>query len=99
MPIDVQLQGTLPPYEVGTIWKEFNWTPTKDQNQERKPLFKHIPDYQIFRAHILKAVELNKFMKQLKSKVIHDYNLAISVKELRAEYPTSPAIKTFTTMS
>ena len=32
-------------------------------------------------------------MKQLKSKVIHDYNLPISVKELRAEYPTSPAFK------
>ena len=93
MPVNVQLQGTLPPYDVDRIWGETDWTPPKDVDQERKPLFKHIPDYQIFRAHIPKAAELKKFMKQLKSKVIHDYNLPISVKELRAEYPTSPAFK------
>ena len=93
MPVDVQLQGTLPPYDVDKIWEEFDWTPPKDKEQERKPLFKHIPDYQIFRAHIPQAAELKKFMKHLKAKVIHDYNLPISVKELRAEYPTSPAFK------
>ena len=93
MPVDVQLQDTLPPYDVDKIWEEFDWTPPKDQDQERKPLFKHIPDYQIFRAHIPKAAELKKFMKQLKSKVIYDYHLPISIKELRAEYPTSPAFK------
>ena len=93
MPVNVQLQGTLPPYDVDKIWEENDWTPPKDVDKERKPLFKHIPDYQIFRAHIPKAAELKKFMKQLKSKVIHDYNLPISVKELRAEYPTSPAFK------
>ena len=59
MPVDVQLQGTLPPYDVDNIWEEFDWTPPKGQDQERKPLFKHIPDYQIFRAHIPKAAELN----------------------------------------
>ena len=93
MPVNVQLQGTLPPYDVDKIWEEKDWTPPTDVDKERKPLFKHIPDYQIFRAHIPKAAELKKFMKQLKSKVIHDYNLPISVKELRAEYPTSPAFK------
>ena len=93
VPVEVQLQGTLPPYDVDKIWEEFDWTPPKNQDQERKPLFKYIPDYQIFRAHIPKAAELKKFMKQLKSKVIHDYNLLISVKELSAEYPTSPAFK------
>ena len=93
VPVDVQLQGTLPPYDVNKVWEEFDWTPPKNQVQEKKPLFKYIPDYQIFRAHIPKAAELKKFMKQLKSKVIHDYNLPISVKELRAEYPTSPAFK------
>ena len=89
----IKLQGTLPPYDVDKIWEEFDWTPPKNQDQEKKPLFKYIPDYQIFRAHIPKAAELKKFMKQLKSKVIHDYNLPISVKELRAEYSTSPAFK------
>ena len=93
VPVDVQLQGTLAPYDVNKVWEEFDWTPPKNLDQEKKPLFKYIPDYQIFRAHIPKAAELKKFMKQLKSKVIHDYNLPISVKELRAEYPTSPAFK------
>ena len=51
MPVDVQLHGSLPPYDVDKIWEEFDWTPPKSQDQERKPLFKHIPDYQIFRAH------------------------------------------------
>ena len=95
MPVEVQLQGSLPPYDVDKIWEEFDWTPPKNQDQETKPLFKYIPDYQIFRAHIPKAAELKKFMKQLKSKVIHDFNLPISVKELRA---TSLHSKTFTTM-
>ena len=94
VPVDVQLQGTLPPFDVDKLWSEYDWEqPDKIESQQRKPLFKHIPDYQIFRAHIPKAAELRKFMKHLKSKVIHDYHLPMSVKELRAEYPTSPAFK------
>ena len=94
IPVDVQLQGTLPPFDVDKLWSEYDWEqPDKIGSQQRKPLFKHIPDYQIFRAHIPKAAELRKFMKHLKSKVIHDYHLPMSVKELRAEYPTSPAFK------
>ena len=62
VPVEVQLQGTLPPYDVDKIWEEFDWTPPKNQDQEKKPLFKYIPGYQIFRAHIPKAAELKKFM-------------------------------------
>ena len=92
--VDVQPQGTLPPFDIDKLWKEYDWEqPSESESQQRKPLFKHIPDYQIFRAHIPKAAELRKFMKHLKSKVIHDYHLPMSVKELRAEYPTSPAFK------
>ena len=94
VPVNVQIQGTLPPYDVDKLWTEYDWKqPRETDDQTRKPLFKHIPDYQIFRAHIPKAAELRKFMKHLKSKVIHDYHLPMSVKELRAEYPTSPAFK------
>ena len=94
VPVDVTLQGTLPPYDVDKLWNEYDWRqPEQSEVKERRPLFKHIPEYQIFRAHIPKAAELRKFMKHLKSKVIHDYHLPMSVKELRAEYPTSPAFK------
>ena len=30
MPVDVQVQGTLPPYDVDRIWEEFDLTPPKD---------------------------------------------------------------------
>ena len=94
VPVDIQLQGTLPPYDVDKLWNEHDWKqPEESDTPTMKPLFKYIPEYKIFRAHIPKATELKKFMKHLKSKVIHDYHLPMSVKELRAEYPTSPAFK------
>ena len=66
VPVDVQLQGTLPPYDVNKVWEEFDWTPPKNQDQEKKPLFKYIPDYQIFRAHIPKAAEHQEIYKTIK---------------------------------
>ena len=41
----------------------------------------------MFRRHIPKQVELDKFIDALKEKVIHDYNIPIHVK---AEYKRSP---------
>ena len=35
-------------------------------------------------------MELDKFIDALKEKVIHDYNIPISIKALRAEYKRSP---------
>ena len=53
----------------------------------------HISDRDIFRKHIPKQVELDKFIKSLKEKVIHEYNIPITVKELRAKYNNSPYFK------
>ena len=44
----------------------------------------------MFRKHIPKQVELDRFIDALKEKVIHDYNIPIHVKALRAEYKRSP---------
>ena len=44
-----------------------------------------IPEETVFRIHIPKQVELDKFIDALKEKVIHDYNIPISVKALRAD--------------
>ena len=63
--IDKQVKVTLPPYDVDKIWEEFDWSPEKGQEQERKPLLKHIPDYQIFRAHILKGAFSGIFLQLL----------------------------------
>ena len=69
VPVDVQLQGTLPPYDIDKLWNEYNWEqPEESVLSQRKPLFKHIPDYQIFRAHIPKAAELKKIYETLKIK-------------------------------
>ena len=53
----------------------------------------HISDRDIFRKHIPKQAELDKFIKSMKEKVIHEYNIPITVKKLRAEYNNSPYLK------
>ena len=47
----------------------------------------------MFRKHIPKQVELDRFIDALKEKVIHDYKIPIHVKALRAEYKRSPYFK------
>ena len=64
--------------------------PSIEELREKRKLFKKIPEDTIFRRHIPKQVELDKFIDALKEKVIHNYNIPISVKALRAEYKRSP---------
>ena len=40
----------------------------------------HISDRDIFRKHIPKQAELDKFIKSLKEKVIHEYNILLHLK-------------------
>ena len=44
----------------------------------------HISDRDIFRKHIPKHAELDKFIKSMKEKVIHEYNIPITLKELKS---------------
>ena len=53
-------------------------------------MFKFINNENIFRKHIPKQHELNKFLNKLKRKVIHDFHVPLSAKELKAEYKNSP---------
>ena len=62
----------------------------KEPKEQKRKLFKKIPEDTIFRRHFPKQVELDKFIDALKDKVKHDYNIPISVKALRAEYKRSP---------
>ena len=50
-------------------------------------------DEMIFRKHLSRQLEINKFLQSLKRKVIHDYDISISIKELNAEYEKSPFFK------
>ena len=56
----------------------------KDFKEKKRKLFHKIPENTILRKHIPKQVELDKFTDALKEKVIHDYNIPISVKAFRA---------------
>ena len=62
----------------------------EELKEKKRKFFKKIPKDTIFRRHIPKQVELDTFIDALKEKVIHDYNIPISVKALRAEYKRSP---------
>ncbi len=58
--------------------------------REPGKLFDKINDSDILRKHIPKQLELDKFLHKLKHRVLHDYEIPFSVKELAAEYPKSP---------
>ena len=89
-PIEIELRGRLPSYDVDKAIQKYPFSmdiPSIEELKEKKrKLFKKIPEDTIFRRHIPKQVELDKFIDALKEKVIHDYNIPVSVKALRAEY-------------
>ena len=43
----------------------------------------------MFRKHLPRQLEINKFLESHKRKVIHDYDIPISVKEMSAQYEKS----------
>ena len=93
-PIEIELRGRLPSYDVDKAIEKYPFTmdiPSIEELKEKKrKLFRKIPEDTVFRKHIPKQVELDKFIDALKEKVIHDYNIPIHVKALRAEYKRSP---------
>ena len=93
-PIEIELRGRLPSYDVDKVIEKYPFTmdiPSIEELKENKrKLFHKIPEDTVFRKHIPKQVELDNFIDALKEKVIHDYNILISVKALRAEYKRSP---------
>ena len=93
-PIEIELRGRLPSYDVDKAIEKYPFTmdiPSLEELKEKKrKLLYKIPEHTVFRRHIPKQVELDKFIDALKEKVIHDYNIPINVKALRAEYKRSP---------
>ena len=96
MPIDVTFRGELPVFDKGKEINDHlpNMTINDDlKDTKKRPLLDHIIDHNVLRAHIPKQVEIDKFLDVLKKKVIHDYTLPLSAKQLRAEYKNSPFFK------
>ena len=79
-PLDIRLLGTLPGYDEddkddknqpdGSIRQ-----PDKTMYRKSKKLFDEIQDEMIFRKHLPRQLEINKFLESLKKKVIHDYDI------------------------
>ena len=93
-PIEIELRSRLPSYDVDKAIKKYPFSmdipSIEELNRKKRKLFNKIPEDTIFRRHIPKQVKLDKFIDALKEKVIHDCNIPISVKALRAEYKRSP---------
>ena len=91
IPLNVKLVGKLPSFEIELDEKEKWMINEVDRNRVRRQLLNKIKiDVDMVRRLLPKQVNLNKFIENLEHKVIHDYRIPLSVKELRAEYFNSP---------
>ena len=91
IPLNVKLTGKLLSFELELDDQDKWMINIVDRNRIRRQLLNKIKiDVNMVRRLLPKQVDLNKFLKNLEYKVIHDYKIPLSVKELRAEYQSSP---------
>ena len=91
LPLNVKLVGKLPSFEIELDDKEKWMINEVDGNRVRRQLLNKIKiDANMVRRLLPKQVNLNRFLENLEHKVIHDYKIPLSVKELNAEYFNSP---------
>ena len=91
LPLEVKLVGKLPSFEIELDDQEKWMINEADKNRLRKQLLNNIKiDVDMIRRMLPKQVNLKKFLENLEHKVIHDYKIPLSVKELKAEYFNSP---------
>ena len=57
--------------------------------REFRNLFDEMQDEIIFRKHLPRQLAMNIYLESLKRKMIHDYEISISIKELSAKYEKS----------
>ena len=80
--LDIRLLGTLPGYDDDDKDDKNQpevsiRQPDKTMYRKSKKLFDEIQDEMIFRKHLPRQLEINKFLESLKRKVIHDYVMPI----------------------
>ena len=93
-PLDIRLLGTLPGYDDDdkdnkNCQRYHIRQPDKIMYRKSRKLFDEIQDEMIFRKHLPRQLEINKFLESLKRKVIHDYDIPVLIKELSTEYEKS----------
>ena len=92
------LKGQLPPFDMEKSFEAIHTTAEQLPDLERlfredKPLFQPGTEISLFMKHIPKQQELDKFVNYLEQRVIHDCNVPLTVKELKAEYHVDPYFK------
>ena len=94
--LDIQLLGTLSGYDNDIDDKNQPEAsirqPDKIMCRKSMKLFDEIQDEMIFRKHLPRQLEINMFLESLKRKVIHEYDIPISIKELSAKYEKKPIL-------
>ncbi len=88
--LDIRLVRNLQNPELETKVETTIRPPDPYSYREKECMSNHINDEDIIRKHIPKQIELDKWIEKIKRKVIHDYDVPITVKEMAAEYSTSP---------
>ena len=80
-PHDIRLLGTLPGYDNDIDDEKQPEVSIRQSDntiyRKSKKLFDEIQDEMIFRKHLSRQLEINKFLEFLKRKVIHDYDIPI----------------------
>ena len=90
IPTDVRVVGKLPAYDIEIDEDKDRWMISEeDKNRIDRQLITSF-DPEIVSKFLPKQIDLDRFIENLKDKVIHDYKIPIGIKELRAEYYSSP---------
>ena len=92
-PIDVRFQGYLPQFNNNSKPSIEIRPPDKQMYNDKQKLLENIKDENIFRKHLPKQAELDKYMEKLKKKIINNYELPLTTKELIPEQKRSPFFK------
>ena len=93
-PIDVRFQGYLPQFNNNSKPYTEIRPPDKQMYNGKQKLLENIKDENIFQKHLPKQAELDKYMEKLKKKIINNYELPLTTKELIPEQKCSPSSKT-----
>ena len=84
-PLDIRLLGTSPGYDNDIDDKNHPEVsirqPENKMHRKSRNQFGEIQDEMIFRKHLPRQLDINKFLESLERMVIHDFDIPISIKE------------------
>jgi hypothetical protein len=88
-PLEIRLRGFVPPHDDYTDYRQ----PDVVLFNEKKKLFETMEDSDIVMKHLPHQSVLHKYIDKLKLKVLHNYDLPLTIKELVQEAKRDPFFK------